>query len=82
MDNKTKLLNYPYASLRPKPPVIFGFKKIPPQKKIALSSVRYTMILNQHMVHHHQQYQQQKPQIPLLPVPKAKIVSESFLNGK
>jgi len=40
------------------------------------------MILNQHMVYRHHQSQQQKPQIPLLPIPKAKIVSESFLNAK
>ena len=40
------------------------------------------MILNQHVVYRHHQSQQQKPPIPLLPIPKAKIVSESFLNGK
>lgn len=33
MENKTKLLNYHYVSLRPKPLVMFGFKKIVQKKK-------------------------------------------------
>ena len=33
MENKTKLLNYHYVSPRPKPLVMFGFKKIVQKKK-------------------------------------------------